>query len=166
MRGLSTTRLLLSKLLLAGGGLGLLIVAIVHIAGYLPTVFAVANSGLRPELQATFKALYLGHALQAFITALVILIGAFRPQAISAAVLLICALIPSLTAAVMFHFLGSFWGPVVLAVSGLLVILGAAARPPIMVEALPAAPVATKQPPDETPPPSLPPPSPSVPSAP
>lgn len=145
----NAARLTASRLLLAGGAFGLLIVAVYHTAGYITTALAIANSSLQYEMQQSFKALWLGFSLQALITALVVLVGALRPHAISAAVLLICALLPSLNAAVLFHFVGSFFGAIVLAVSGLLVILGAAVRPPIVLLAPPplAEPVVVVTPP-------------------
>jgi hypothetical protein len=122
-------RLRASRALLFCGGVALLIVAIYHAAGYVTTSIAVGNSGLSVELRDQFKALWLGFSLQALITALVVFAGALRPQSISAAVLLICALLPGLNAAVLFRYVGSTFGPILLLLSTCLVIAGAALRP-------------------------------------
>ncbi len=119
----------LARFLLLGGALLLFAVTVLHSAGYVTTSIAVANSGLAPELKAAFKALWLGFSLQALVTALVVGVAAIWPRSVSSAVLLICALLPTLNAALLINFLGSFWGGLILALGAVLVLAGTALRP-------------------------------------
>lgn len=130
----------LSRWLLLGGAVVLFIVTLHHAAGYVTASIAVANSGLTPELKQSVRALWLGFSLQALVTALVVLIAAFRPLSISAPVLVICALLPALNAALLFSYRGNLTGAALLAAGGLLVIAGAALRP--RAPKVPAAPAA------------------------
>jgi hypothetical protein len=117
-----------SRWLLFGGAIVLFVVTLYHAAGYISASIAVNNSGLSPDLKQAFRALWLGMSLQALITALVVLIAAFRPWSVSRPVLLICALLPGLSAALLFSFRGNLVGASLLALGALLVIAGAALR--------------------------------------
>lgn len=119
----------LARLLLLGGALLLLAVTVLHSAGYVTAAIALANSSLAPDLKAAFKGLWLGFSLQGLVTALVVGVAAVWPRSVSSAVLLICALLPTLNAALLINFLGSFWGGLVLALGALLVLAGTALRP-------------------------------------
>lgn len=132
----------LARLLLLGGAVILLLVAVLHTFGYVTTAIAVSNSGLSPELKSAVKALWLGFSLQAAVMGLVILIAAWKPSSVSSAVLLICALLPTLNAALLFKFVGSFYGAVMLAAGAVLVLVGTVLRPgpAISVEPLPKPP--------------------------
>ncbi len=119
----------LSRLLLLGGAAVLFVVTLHHATGYVTASIAVVNSGLTPDLQRSFRALWLGFSLQALVTALVVLIAALWPRSISAPVLLICALLPALNSALLFSYRGSLAGGSLLGLGALLVIAGAALRP-------------------------------------
>lgn len=119
----------LARLLLLGGALLLFAVTVLHSAGYVTAAIALANSSLAPELKAAFKGLWLGFSLQGLVTALVVAVAAIWPRSVSSAVWLICALLPTLNAALLINFLGSFWGGLVLALGALLVLAGTALRP-------------------------------------
>lgn len=128
-----------SRWLLFGGALVLFVVTLYHATGYVTASIAVANSGLTPDLKQAFRALWLGMSLQALITALVVLIAALRPWSVSRPVLLICALLPGLSAALLFSYRGSLVGASLLALGALLVVAGAALRP--RAPLVPAVPV-------------------------
>lgn len=119
----------LARLLLLGGALLLLAVTALHSAGYVTAAIALANSSLAPDLKAAFKGLWLGFSLQGLVTALVVGVAAIWPRSVSSAVLLICALLPTLNAALLINFLGSFWGGLILALGAVLVLAGTALRP-------------------------------------
>jgi len=107
----------------------LLLVAIVHAAGYLTASIAVANSGLEPWLRKAFRALWLGFSLQAALVALVLGIAGWRPRAISPPVLAICGLMPVLSGVLLFWFLESVFGVALSLLAALGLLAGTALAP-------------------------------------
>lgn len=109
--------------LLAAGCL--VVAAGFQIVGYVTASIAVANSGLEPYLQRSFRALWLGSALQSLLLAAIFLLAGLRPRWISRPVVVLCGLLPIASSTLFFAFVGSGWGQ---ALSGLsaLAVLGAA----------------------------------------
>lgn len=113
--------------LLLGAGL-LLALSVYQVVSYFGASFALANSGLAPFYRSSFKALWLGMALQTALVAVLVVVGALQPARLSGPALVITSLIPLAGAALLAAFLASFVGAVLLAAAALLVLTGALLR--------------------------------------
>jgi len=99
--------------------------AVAQLAGYLTASIAVANSGLEPDLRQSFRALWLGAALQSLLLAAIFGIAGWRPGAVSRAVILLCGLLPIAGAALFFTMVGNGWGQSLAALAAIAVVTGA-----------------------------------------
>lgn len=102
----------------------LAVAALFQLASYLTASIAVANSGLEPGLQQSFRALWLGSALQSMLLALIFGVAGWRPGAVSRAVVLLCGLLPIASAALFFTLVGSGWGQSLAATAAIAVVVG------------------------------------------
>lgn len=104
--------------------------AAAQLAGYVTAAIAVANSGLEPDLQQSFRALWLGAALQSLLLAAIFGVAGWRPGAVSRAVVLLCGLLPIASSALFFTLAGSGWGQALAGLAALAVVAGALLGPP------------------------------------
>ena len=102
----------------------LAVAALFQLASYFTASIAVANSGLEPGLQQSFRALWLGSALQSMLLALIFGVAGWRPGAVSRAVVLLCGLLPIASAALFFTLVGSGWGQSLTALAAIAVVAG------------------------------------------
>lgn len=110
-------------LFVAAGCLAL--AAVFQLGSYVAASVAVANSGLRPELQQSFRALWLGSALQSVLLAGVFALAGFRPGWVSRPVVVLCGLLPIASAALFFTLVGSGWGQALSGLAALAVAIAA-----------------------------------------
>lgn len=110
------------------GAIALLVAAAVHSIGYVTTSIAIANSGLKPEIQQTFRSLWYGYLLQLVVIAGVLLVAALRAGSVAKSVVLILALLPLLNAALLFAYGVSTAAAALMGLGSVLVLLGAIAH--------------------------------------
>lgn len=99
--------------------------AIFELASYVTASIALANSGLKPELQQAFRALWLGAALQSLLLAAIFAVAGWRPGAVSRPVILLCGLLPIASSALYFTLAGSGWGQSLSGLAAVAVLVGA-----------------------------------------
>lgn len=110
-----------------------------QLVGYVKAAVAVTNSGLEPLLQRSFRALWLGAALQSFVLATVFAVAGWRPAWISRPVVVLCGLLPIASSALFFSLVGSGAGQILAALAALAVLVGAMLWPRPGEAAAPAA---------------------------
>jgi hypothetical protein len=103
----TTARRPLGSTLLLAASAALFVGAVVNGFGYLTASIAIRNSGLVPHLQNAFRGLWLAQSLQAVVISGVLLLAALRPGSIAKAAILLCALLPLLSGALVAVFLSS-----------------------------------------------------------
>jgi hypothetical protein len=86
---------------------------------------ALGNSGVRPALQASIRAMWLAFAFQALLIGLLYTLVAFRPRAVSREVIVIFGLLQLVEAALLFMFSGSLWVALLLTAAAAFVLCGA-----------------------------------------
>ena len=118
------------------GAVTLLVSVAVHAVGYVTTSIAIANSGLKPEIQQTFRALWYGYLLQLVVIAGVLLVAALRAGSVAKSVVLILALLPLLNATLLFAYGVSTAAAALMGLGSVLVLLGAIASAGAMRSAL------------------------------
>lgn len=119
---------LAALILIAGGAL--------HAAAFAPSaVPAIAASGLKPFVGAEFKGLWLSDATTLAAMGLVFGFIAVRPDAARGVLLVLLALVPAATAALLYRFLGGFYPAHMLAAAS---VMAAAAGVMTMRAASPA----------------------------
>lgn len=130
------------------GAAALLAVTLYYCATYALTLdAALGNSSLRPELQASIRALWLAFAFQALLIGLLYALVAFRPPAISREVIVLLGLLQLLEAVLLFLFSGTLWMALLLVAAAAFVLAGAMLwpsqwPPPAAAVAPPPPPVA------------------------
>jgi hypothetical protein len=115
---------------------------------------ALDNSGVRPALQASIRALWLAFAFQALLIALLYALVAFRPRAVTREVIVLFGLLQLVEAVLLFAFSGGWWMAMLLVAVSVCVLLGAVLWPSALPPAAPAAsppPPATRSVPDAPP---------------
>jgi len=120
---------LLGRILLAFSAIVLAIGACIHTAGFDRMSAGVAKSDLNPFLGKGFKVLWLQDSTIAIVLAIVFAVVAIRPTAASKPVILLLALVPVITAALTYYFIGNFFGAHIFLVAGIAAILGRLSYP-------------------------------------
>lgn len=110
-------------LFVAAGCLAL--AAVFQLGSYVAASVAVANSGLRLELQQSVRALWLGAALQSLFLAGLFALAGSRPGWVSRPVVVLCGLLPIASAALFFALVGSGWGQAMSGLAALAVAIAA-----------------------------------------
>ncbi|HEU5245810.1 MAG TPA: hypothetical protein VFU09_01855 [Candidatus Udaeobacter sp.] len=108
------------RLLLTFAAIVLAIVALMHTSCFSEISIAVAKSDLVPFVSKGLKVLYLQFSVTAIVLAVVFATAAVRPGAVSKAMILLLALVPVITAALRYYFIGSHMG----LIAGVAAILG------------------------------------------
>jgi hypothetical protein len=119
----------LGRLLLAFSAILLAIGAWMHAAGFGRMSAGVGKSDLNPFLGKGFKVLWLQDSTIAIVLAIVFAVVALRPAAGSKPVIVLLALVPVITAALTYYFIGNFFGGHIFLVAGIAAILGALLNP-------------------------------------
>ena len=100
-----------------------------HAAAYQKVVAAVAGSNLPAYFGNALKALWLMDSSGMFVLAATCGLVAIRPRAASSSVMLLLALIPAATAALLYLFIGRFLGAHLLLVTSVAMLVAAACLP-------------------------------------
>lgn len=114
----------LGRILLAVSAIVLAIGAWIHTAGFDRMSAGVAKSDLNPFLGRGFKVLWLQDSTIAIVLAIVFAVVAIRPAAAGKPVIVLLALVPVITAALTYYFIGNFFGGHIFLVAGVTAILG------------------------------------------
>jgi hypothetical protein len=120
---------LLGRILLAFSAIVLAIGAWIHTAGFDRMSAGVAKSDLNPFLGRGFKVLWLQDSTIAIVLAIVFAVVAIRPTAASKSAIVLLALVPVITAALTYYFIGNFFGGHIFLAAGVAAILGAVVDP-------------------------------------
>jgi hypothetical protein len=115
---------LLGRVLLAFSAIVLAVGAWIHTAGFDRMSAGVAKSDLSPFLGRGFKVLWLQDSTIAIVLAIVFAVVALRPAAASKPVIFVLAIVPVITAALTYYFIGNFFGGHIFLVAGVAAILG------------------------------------------
>lgn len=121
-------------------------VAVFYFVNYVVLAIALGNSGVQPFLQHSIRAMWLTFGCQSLLIAALYALVAWKPQAVSRAVVLLLGLLQLVEAILLFHFAGSGTIALLLVVTAVCVLLGAALWPKALMRTGPAAATAT---PDE-----------------
>ncbi len=121
MNRLSRSLLTLAAIILAFG-------ACVHASAFGQILFAVAASNLTPFAANSLKVLWLGDSATCAVLAILFGFIAARPAAATNFVIVLLALIPAMTAVLIYHFIGSFIGGHILLAAAVAAIAGALTR--------------------------------------
>lgn len=100
---------------------------------------ALGNSGVKADLQASIRAMWLAFACQGLLIGLLYVLVAYRPRAVSREVIVLFGLLQLVEAALLFMFAGSLWIALLLTAAAACVLCGALLWP------APPLPVATTQ---------------------
>ena len=98
-----------SRLLLAGSSLIMALGGPLHAAAFNKAAAVLATANLPPFYTGSFKALWLADSATLVTLALAFGVIAFRPTMASRPVVLLLALIPAVTAGLIYHFVGGFF---------------------------------------------------------
>jgi hypothetical protein len=115
---------LLGRILLAFSAILLAVGAWIHTAGFDRMSAGLAKSDLNPFLGRGFKVFWLQDSTIAIVLAIVFAVVAIRPAAASKPVIVLLAIVPVITAALTYHFIGNFFGGHIFLVAGVAAILG------------------------------------------
>jgi hypothetical protein len=107
------------------GGAALGAVAVFYFVGYVELKIALNNNGLQPSLQQSIEGLWLAFAFHGLLIALLYLLVAFRPRAVSREVIVLLGLIQLVEAVLLFALAGNRISAVLLALAALFVLMGA-----------------------------------------
>ena len=113
------------RLLLLFSAIVLALAAWMHTLGFNRASAAVAKSDIDAFVGNGLKVLWLQDSTISIVLALVFAAVAIRPGAICKALLLLLALVPLVTATLLYHFIGNFIGGHVFLAAGIAAILGA-----------------------------------------
>ena len=112
------------------GAVGLGTVALYHFTRYAIVLnIALDNSGVKPALQASIRALWLAVAFQALLIGTLYALVAFRPRAVSREVIVLFGLLQLVEAVLLFWFSGAQWMALLLVALSVCVMLGAVLWP-------------------------------------
>jgi hypothetical protein len=114
----------LSRILLAISALLLAAGAHFHTSAFGKTSAAVAESNLPAFLGNGLKVLWLQDSVITNVLALIFAIVAIKPTAAPRWIIILLAMVPIITAGLVYHFIGNFFGGHVFLVAGILTILG------------------------------------------
>ncbi len=96
------------RLLLVGSAALLALCGFIHTRAFGRVAAAVASSSLPPVYGSSFEALWLIHSATLLVLAAIFALLAARPAHASGAAIVLLALIPGATAALLYRFMGSF----------------------------------------------------------
>lgn len=114
----------LGRILLAFSAIVLAIGAWIHTSAFNKVSAAVARSDLIPFIGKGLKVLWLQDSTIAIVLAIVFAVVAIRPNAASKSIIVLLALVPVITAALTYYFIGNFVGGHIFLVAGVAAILG------------------------------------------
>jgi len=103
----------------------LAVAGIFELLSYVTASIALSSSSLQPDLQQSFRALWLGSALQSLLLAAIFALAGWRPGWVSRPVVVLCGLLPIASSALFFSLVGSGWGQMLSALAAAAVLLGA-----------------------------------------
>ncbi len=115
------------------GAIALGAVAIYYFVSYVELTIALGNNGLQLSLTQSIEALWLTFACHALLIALLYLLVAYRPRAVSREVIVLLGLIQLVEAVLLFAMAGNKISSLLLALAALFVLIGAALWPQIPV---------------------------------
>jgi hypothetical protein len=115
---------LLSRILLAFSAILLVVGAWIHTSAFGKVSAAVARSDLDAFVGNGLKVLWLQDSTIAIVLAIVFIAVAIRPVAASKTVIVLLGLVPVVTAALVYHFIGNFVGGHIFLTAGVAAILG------------------------------------------
>lgn len=115
---------LLGRILLAFSAIVLAVGAWIHTAAFNKVSAALAKSDLDPFVGKGFKVLWFQDSTIAIVLAIVFALVAIRPFAASRIVIVLLGLVPVITAALAYHFIGNFVGGHIFLAAGAAGILG------------------------------------------
>jgi hypothetical protein len=116
------------------GAAALGVVAIYYFATYVELTIALGNNGLQLPLKQSIEALWLTFSSHALLIALLYLLVAYRPRAVSREVIVLLGLIQLVEAVLLFAFSGKVIASLLLAIAALFVLIGALLWPRKPVE--------------------------------
>jgi hypothetical protein len=121
------------------GAIALGAVALYYFVRYAVVLdIALDNSGVRPALQASIRALWLAFAFQALLIGLLYALVAFRPRAVSREVIVLFGLLQLVEAVLLFAFSGNRWMALMLVAVAVCVMAGALLWPSVPPPTTPA----------------------------
>jgi hypothetical protein len=115
---------LLGRILLAFSAILLAVGAWIHTSAFNKVSTAVAKSDLDAFVGKGFKVLWFQDSTIAIVLAIVFAMVAVRPFTASKIVIVLLGLIPVITAALAYHFIGNFIGGHIFLMAGVAAILG------------------------------------------
>ena len=121
---LAMTMKLFGRILLAFSAIVLAIGAWIHTAGFDRMSAGVAKSDLNPFLGRGLKVFWLQDSTIAIVLSIVFAFVAIRPAAASKPLIFLLALVPVITAALTYYFIGNFFGGHIFLAAGVAAILG------------------------------------------
>ncbi|MEJ0099113.1 MAG: hypothetical protein WDO12_04960 [Pseudomonadota bacterium] len=120
------------------GAIALGAVAIFYFATYVELTIALGNNGLKPDLMQSIQALWLAFACHVALIALLYLLVAYKPHAVSREVIVILGMLQLVEAGLLFAFSGSLVAAVLLALAAVFVLVGALIWPKKLLPQAPA----------------------------
>lgn len=107
------------------GALALMGVALFYFINYVVVLnIALGNSGVKPFLQASIRAMWLAFACQTLLVGLLYSLVAYKPHAVSREVIVLLGMLQLVESTLLFLFAGSKTVAVLLACAAFFVILG------------------------------------------
>lgn len=100
-------------------------VAIYYFVSYVELTIALGNNGLKLSLKESIEALWLTFACHALLIALLYLLVAYKPRAVSREVIVLLGLIQLVEAVLLFAMAGSVISSLLLALAAVFVLIGA-----------------------------------------
>jgi hypothetical protein len=114
----------LSRILLALSATLLAVGAHFHTSAFNKTASAVAESNLPAFLGNGMKVLWLQDSVVTNVLAIIFAIVAVKPTAAPKWIIVVLALVPIITAGLVYHFIGNFFGGHIFLTAGIAAILG------------------------------------------
>jgi len=120
---------LLARIFLGISAILLAVGAHFHTSAFGKTSAAVANSNLPAFLGNGLRVLWLQDSVITNVLAIVFAIVALKPLAAPKWIIILLALVPVVTAGLVYHFIGNFFGGHIFLTAGIAAILGALLLP-------------------------------------
>jgi hypothetical protein len=111
------------------GAAALLSVSLYYLLGYVGVAIALNNSGIQPFYQQSIRAMWLAFGFQAFLMAVLYAVVAWRPRAVSRAVIVICGLLQLVEAVLQLSLSGSAIAMAMLSIAAIFVLIGSTLWP-------------------------------------
>lgn len=116
---------MLSRILFSISAILLAVGAHFHTSAFGKTAAAVADSNLPTFLGNGLKVLWLQDSVITNVLAIIFATVAVKPSAAPKWILIVLALVPIITAGLVYHFIGNFFGGHIFLVAGIAAIFGA-----------------------------------------